>query len=169
MAFQSANDNNDADAITEVCETLYGNAAKCNRHIGGATSKSYQSYQQEDNEYSVCSFIATVVTGTYDEYGYIYVDPTSFSQDNKFNQYQYSSLNTRDVVTKGQVFGILFVLASLIGTLVYANTLRKEVEDKAEFLANGSPVGMDRQTSGIMMARSQTVDGNYRAPSGRLA
>ena len=170
MAFQSANDNNDADAITEVCETLYGYAAKCNRHIGGATSKSYQSYQQEDNEYSVCSFIATVVTGTYDEYGYIYVDPTSFSQDNKFNQYQYSSLKTRDVVTKGQVFGILFLLASLIGTLVYANMLRNEVEEKADFLANGSPVGMGRQNSGIMMARSQTVDGNYnRAPSGRLA
>lgn len=173
LKFQNvANDADDADDITELCENMYGYAAKCNRHIGGASSSSYQSYQQEDNEYAVCSYIASVITGTYDEYGYIYVDPLSFEADNKYNQYSQKAIR-KGVVTTDQGFGLAFFSLSMVGMGVYAALLHKQIKTKAEFVANNSePLGMNRQNSGIMMARSTTVDSTYRAPknpSGTLA
>jgi len=173
LKFQNvAEDAEDADDVTELCENMYGYAAKCNRHIGGASSSSYQSYQQEDNEYAVCSYIASVVTGTYDEYGYIYVDPLSFEADNKYNQYSQKAIR-KGVVTTDQGFGLAFFSLSMVGMGVYAALLHGQIKTKAEFVANNSePLGMNRQNSGIMMARSTTVDSTYRAPrnpSGTLA
>jgi hypothetical protein len=61
----------------------------------------------------------------------------------------------------------------MVGMGVYAALLHKQIKTKAEFVANNSePLGMNRQNSGIMMARSTTVDSTYRAPknpSGTLA
>ena len=172
LSFQNYDgDNEDSDDITEVCETLYGYAAKCNRQISGATSSSYQSYEQEDNEYTVCSFIASVVTGTYDENGYIYVNPSNFAADNKYNEYSHKAIRT-GVVTGSQVTAILVFVALLVGMGVHALYLNMEIKEKSAFAASTrEPLAMNRQNSGIMMARSTTVDSTYKAPvnTGQLA
>jgi len=161
------NDGNDGDEVTEVCENLYNYAAKCNKHIGGASSSSYQSYQQENNEYAVCSFIASVVTGTYDEYGYIYVDPLSFEADNKYNEYTVNAIR-KGVVTLDQVFGLCFFVLAAIGLLVHAAVLHSHIQKRSAFdesTKESLNTGVQRQNSGIMMARSTTVDSGYQAPN----
>ncbi len=168
LAFQNANDdaNADADDINQVCETLYGYAAKCNRHMSSASSASYQSYQQEDNEYSVCSLIASVVTGTYDEDGYIYVDPMSFQADNKYNEYSTIAIR-KSIVTTSQLLSIISFSALMLGLSFHSFKLRREIDRKTAFSdSKREPLGMNRQNSGIMMARSDTVD--YNAPTGPM-
>lgn len=167
LKFQNvANDNVDADSVNELCENLYDYAAKCNRHIGGATSASYQSYQQQDNELAVCSFIASVVTGTYDEYGFIYVDPLSFESDNKYNQYTKIAMR-KGVVLFSQIIGIVFFLIVLIGMSAYAAFLHVRIQRRAEVLESlREPMAVERQSSGIMLARSGTTDTMYQAPGG---
>jgi len=166
LKFQNvANDNVDADSVTELCENLYDYSAKCNRHVGGATSASYQSYQQQDNELAVCSFIASVVTGTYDEYGFIYVDPLSFESDNKYNQYTKIAMR-KGVVMSSQILGIVFFVFALVGMAVYAALLHLRIKRRAEGLDSlREPMPVERKDSGIMLARSGTTD-TYRAPSG---
>lgn len=167
-------DYQDSDDVSEICENLYGYAAKCNRHIGGVSSKSYQSYQQEDNEYAVCSFIASVITGTYDEYGYIYVDPLEFESDNKYNEYAENAIR-QGVVTVDQVFGLMFFILAVFGMVGYAALLHVQIQRKTTFDAAKQEAlnkGINRQNSGIMMARSTTADsGGYQAPQnhGQLA
>lgn len=157
------NDYYDNDDISELCENLYGYAAKCNRYIGGHTSKSYQSYQQEDTEFAVCSFIASVVTGTYDEYGYIYVDPTSFESDNKYNQY--SKIGKRKgVTTKSQIFGLTAFTIALAGMSAWVFILHNQIKTKSSMRNLQKPLEVDRHDSGIMLARSMSHDSEYDAP-----
>jgi hypothetical protein len=155
----------DVDSVNELCENLYGYSAKCNRHVGGATSASYQSYQQQDNELAVCSYIASVVTGTYDEYGFIYVDPLSFESDNKYNQYTKIAMR-KGVVMSSQIIGILFFVLVMIGMAIYAAILHVRIQRGAEMMESlKEPIGVERKDSGIILARSGTTD-TYRAPNG---
>jgi hypothetical protein len=159
------NDNVDVDTVNELCENLYEYAAKCNRHVSGATSASYQSYQQEDNELAACSYIASVVTGTYDEYGFIYVDPLSFESDNKYNQYTKIAMR-KGVVMSSQIIGILFFMVVMIGMTIYAGLLHLRIQKRAEALESlKEPMAVERKDSGIMLARSGTTD-TYRAAGG---
>lgn len=146
-----------------MCESLYGYAAKCNRYIGGHTSKSYQSYQQDDTETSVCTFIASVVTGTYDEYGFIYVDPSSFESDNKYNQYSKIGIR-KGVVTKSQTFGLTVFTFTLVSLCVWVVMLHKEIKLKNSMKTLNRPFDINRKDSGIMMARSLSHDSRYDAP-----
>jgi len=164
-------DNDDADDITEVCENLYGYSAKCNRHISGATSKSYQSYEQEDNEYAVCSYIASVVTGSYDENGYIYVNPLSFEADNKYNQYSTIAVR-KQVVTADQILGLTVFSFIVLGMSIHASLLHNKISQKAAMVETSKPANpaanLQRENSGIMMARSTTIDSTYQPP-GQMA
>lgn len=162
-------DAEDDDSISEVCENLYGYAAKCNRHIGSATRDSYQSYEQADNEYAVCSFISSVVTGSYDEYGYIYIDASEYSSDNKYNAYAKSAIR-KDVVTASQALSLVFFSVLLLAVSVRAVFVKHEVDQKLEFSKDSrEPFGKQdfrRQDSGIMICRSKSnINTSYQAPS----
>jgi len=167
LKFQDgANDDQDADDINQVCETLYGYSAKCNRHMSSASAASYQSYQQEENEYSVCSFIASVVTGTYDENGFIYVDPTSFESDNKYNEYSNIAVR-RSIVTPSQLASLVCFSILALGLTVYVLQLRRQIDRLSGFSSDKKQAfDMNRQNSGIMMARSDTED--QHGPTGPM-
>ena len=167
MKFQQVdNDAEDNDDITEICENLYDAAAKCNRYIGGATDESYESYQQEENSVAVCSFITSVVTGSYDEEGYIYMNAANFQNDNKYNEYA-AKANQKSVVTGLQVFGIVALSISMLGLLIYSSLLRSAVAKKEMnkiriSAPDTSGKSFGRQNSGIMMCRSSTGDSYVR-------
>jgi len=180
---QIDNDADDNDNISEICENLYNYAAKCNRYIGSANDNSYQSYQQVSNEYAVCSFIHSVVTGSYDEYGYIYVDASSYRKDNRYNEYAEAAIR-KDVVTLGQALGVTFFVFALVGMAGYASWIRRQVDQRRsmfnagkEPLNEGAGYGRGvagakaittRQDSGILRCRSDS-DESYHAPKGRFA
>jgi hypothetical protein len=156
--------------VLEICENLYDYAAKCNRHIGSATDSSYQSNQQASNEYAVCSFISSVIQGSYDEYGYIYIDSGAYSKDNKYNAYA-NAAERRDVVTTGQFIGLIFFALVFSGFTYKASLMRTQVEKKLGFdPSSREPLGADgygftRQDSGIMMCRSKSNISTYEAPN----
>ena len=111
----------------------------------------------------------SVITGTYDEYRYIYVDPMTFESDNKYNEYAFNAIR-KGVVTTNQILGLCCFILIMLGSLLYAALLNWQIrkrslsidETKRESLNGG---GVQRQNSGIMMARSTTVDSGYQAPS----
>lgn len=170
LSFQGTQDDaDDNDDISEVCENLYGYAAKCNRYLSSANDNSYQSYQQASNEYAVCSFIESVLQGSYDENGYIYINANEYAFDNKYNSYA-EVARRRDVVTAPQAFGLVFFSLILVGLTGYAAYMRNEVNEKFGFIPSATePLqsrgsdGIKRQDSGIMLCRSQS-NLSYQAP-----
>jgi len=154
---EDAEDNND---VTEMCENLYTAAAKCNRHIGSASSESYQSSEQEDNSQTVCNYIGSVVSGRYDEDGFIYVDSGNYRSSNSGNKYH--NVETIPEVSVGQVFGILILSIAFIWLWLWSCCLRAAVSNISlngpnKDGADGSQY-FSRTNSGIMMGRSRTFD-----------
>ena len=110
--------------------------------------------------------------GSYDEYGYIYIDSNSYAYDNQFNQYAEVAIR-QDVVTAGQVVGLL-VLSLLVLFLTFkAALLRHQVSSRApkNYYQESATTTIKRQNSGIMMCRSESggEKGSYKAPTGMLA
>lgn len=157
-------DEEDEDDINELCENLYQGAAKCNRYMYDAEDESYQGYNQEANEGEVCNFIQNVVTGQYDEYGYIYLNADDYEKDNKNNRYAQTG-----EISIGQIFGIL-TLATLCTILtVWACFLHRSLTRNAPWrpqLKQKTAGSVKRSGSGIMMGRSKSGgSGSYRAPN----
>merc|ERR1712183_99601 len=117
----------DEDNISGVCEDLYNTAAKCNRHIGGATDESYTSYQQEENEYAVCSFISSVVIGVYDEFGFIYLNINQYRRDNKQNEFIRYAPKVEEI-TFWQVMGILTLASVCFVLMLWSCFLRRAID-----------------------------------------
>ena len=121
----------------------------------------------------MCSFISSVVAGSYDEYGYIYIDSSAYASDNKYNAYAQAAIR-RDVVTAGQAAGIVLLSLLMVGLFIYAAYMRNVVGKKLGFTtATKEPLrerDIKRQESGIMMCRSKS-NLSYKAPvhDGRMA
>ena len=141
-----------------MCENLYTGAAKCNRHIGGASSESYQSSEQEDNSQTVCNYISSVVSGRYDEDGFIYADTRQYRKDNGANQYAKSQ--AKQVVTAGQIVLIFFLSIAFICLSIVSCVLRNAITKKAVWRGPNRDMNaalaaqISRQNSGIGMNRS---------------
>jgi len=171
LAFQEYDDGQEEDdSVTEVCETLYGEAAKCNIHLSGATSDSYQTTEQAYGKYAVCNFIKSVVTGAYDETGFIYFDINAYTSDNEYNEFA-SNLWSNPMISKTQVFTILVFSMTTLILMMYCCVLHKSIQTKqnanggrskhllAASKGKGGPE-VKRQNSGIMMCRSDGTDPN---------
>jgi len=175
LAFQDADEDADGDDndITEVCETLYAASAKCNKYMYAATSSSaYQSDAQANNENTVCNFITSVVTGSYDENGYIYFDAGKYSSDNSYNDFA-NDLYRVEIVTAGQLIGLLLFSTVVIAFFIWSCVLHNAISKKSmSGMAVGTMGGsqnmpgsvgrgptkeMPRQNSGIMMCRSEAT------------
>merc|ERR1740124_676585 len=177
LAFQDANDdadeNEDNNDITEVCENIYNAAAKCNQYMSSATQKSYQSSEQYDNESNVCNFIKSVVTGAYDEHGYIYFDASAYSSDNEYNEFA-SDLHKVEIVTAGQIFGLVIFSSVVLFFFMSACIMHGKIQKKnmsgigvgtinqniGGANISGMPSHIPRQNSGIMACRSEATTGS---------
>lgn len=153
-------DAEDSDEVTEMCENLYSASAKCNKNIAGATSQSYLSSEQEYNAQTTCSYISSIVSGHYDERGYIYVDSGSYRSDNINNKYK--SEETYATVTGNQFFGILVLSVLFILMWLWSCWLRVSLSNNAfqgprprkdENVSKAEYIS--RSNSGIVMGRSR--------------
>lgn len=158
---QVEEDAEDDNEVTQMCENLYSASAKCNSHIGGATSQSYTSDEQNDNSQATCSYISSVVTGHYDEQGFIYSSSREYRKDNQNNKYHITS-EKYSVVTVGQVFGLIFFSVAFLGMWVWSCFLRDAVTKKAPWTGPNKDdnaalaAHISRQNSGIGAARSKS-------------
>lgn len=69
------NDNKDEDDVIELCENLYTASAKCEAVHGFSNGYAkYNGYENQiENEETVCGFVNSLKSGTYDEQGEISV------------------------------------------------------------------------------------------------
>ena len=180
-------DNQDDNDITELCEMLYQQSAKCNVNLPDALEASYVSGNQYANEDLACSFIENVVKGAYDQYGYVKLDESNM-MDNIAGLFKnnYSSTAPPSI---GQIFAIVALGAACAIMLItigfMQRSLRKwEDAKRRRALVESDAIGdfgnkgmgreasvgtinieddysINRNESGVMMGRSFAGDQDY--------
>jgi len=170
LMFQDADEDGNDNEITGVCENLYAASGKCNKYMYSANQQSYQSSAQANNENTVCNYISSVVTGNYDEKGYIYFDAGDYSSNNKYNEFA-NDLYRVEIVTGGQVMGLLIFSTAVLAFMIWSCVLHNKISKKSmdglasgtQYRNNPGSVGrgatkeLPRQNSGIMMCRSEVT------------
>lgn len=107
--------NEDADAVTELCENLYTDSAKCEKSHG--FNDGYANYYGFENQLAqeevVCEFMSSLKAGTYDEQGEIVV----------------SGSNSRSgkSTSGGQKFALTFFILGTAGLAAYAAVLHSKL------------------------------------------
>ena len=118
-------DNQDDNDITELCEMLYQQSAKCNVNLPDALEASYVSGNQYANEDLACSFIENVVKGAYDQYGYVKLDESNV-MDNIAGLFKnnYSSTAPPSI---GQIFAIVALGAACAIMLITIGFMQRSL------------------------------------------
>jgi len=118
------NDDNEKEAeVEEVCENLYMSAAKCEKKHSfndGYVNNYYAYENQYKNEDTVCDFISSLKSGTYDQDGEIVVGGS--------NSYHSGTTST----TGGQKFALTFFILGTVGLAVYAAMLHSNLTKSAK-------------------------------------
>merc|ERR1711981_343611 len=106
----------------EVCVELYQGAAKCEEEheFSNGIDKYYQYNVQDNNEELVCSFIDSLVAGTYSQEGEIVVGGMS------------SYVSGGSSTTGGQKFALTFFILGTVGLAVYAAMLHSNLTKSAK-------------------------------------
>ena len=110
-------DADDNDEVIEMCERLYEDAAKCETKNGFENGYAlYNGYEnQVANEQTVCDYMTSLKSGTYDEEGEIIVSgSSSFARGGKRT-------------TGGQKFALTFFILGTVGLAVYAAMLHSKL------------------------------------------
>jgi hypothetical protein len=128
---------------------------------------SLQSSSQEANEETVCNFIDNLQTQKYDEYGEIVLDPykngysIDFLGTNWRDPDQVKAQAEKAGVTVGQAVGLSITMAACLVMGVWACCLhstlaRKNIPWRPKRGKNTDPTDINRQSSGIVLGRSQS-------------
>lgn len=139
---QIDDDVNDNDQITELCENLYYQSAKCNRAIGSV----YGNQNEENVENMVCYFIENIVEDKYDEYGEIYI-----------NNFDYKGVvnMVREQASDAQIVFLSFNIFTVICLFLYSCILHRKLTsstgDRSRYFGD-----ISRQDSGIVLGRSKS-------------
>jgi len=107
-----------APGTKEICEEIYQAAAKCEEEHGFSTGINYYDEYygvQNDNEELVCSFIDSLVAGTYSQEGEIVVGGMA------------SVVSGGSSTTGGQKFALTFFILGTVGLAVYAAMLHSQL------------------------------------------
>lgn len=147
---QLDDDAQDEDQITELCETLYYQSAKCNKALGDV----YTSQNEANTEIMVCYYIANIVENKYDEYGEIYL--------NNFDFRKYVTTIIEET-SEAQILALGSMIFICVGLLMYACFLHRSLTHAGDSPEDewvprkGLYYGdISRQNSGIVMGRSRS-------------
>jgi hypothetical protein len=122
---QNAQEGEDADVVTELCEQLYTDAAKCEKTHGfaGGYANYYGYENQLAQEEAVCEYMVSLKAGTYDETGEILLTGAS-------------SRNASGPSTTGaQKLALTFFTISTVGLMLYAIMLHRQLQKRAKRMA----------------------------------
>jgi hypothetical protein len=111
-------DAKDADTVLGLCETLYDDAAKCEKTHGFDNGYAgYSGYENQlANEQVVCQYMQSIKSGTYDDTGEIIVSGAA------------STLAGGGVsTTGGQKFALVFFVLGTVGLSIYAAMLHSKL------------------------------------------
>lgn len=114
--------------ITECCQMLYEDAAKCEKTHG--FDNGYANYDGYENQLAqeeiVCDFMSSLMSGTYDEDGEIRVNGSNVMAGGGSS------------TTGGQKFALAFFIIGTVGLAAYAAVLRSK-------LTKGGKADLSRQ------------------------
>jgi hypothetical protein len=106
----------------------------------------------------MCHFIDSVVTGAYDEQGFIYVDAGKYKKDNSQNEYASYAPVTWEV-TFSQIAGLLFLSFCLLSLLILNCYLHQRVNQQTTWMVSeDKTVPILWKDSGIGNLRSEEDD-----------
>jgi hypothetical protein len=127
---QKGNDKDDGDHVIEMCETLYDESAKCEASHDFAAYGDYDGYEnQKMQEDTVCQFMNSLRSGTYDESGEIIVSGSRVSG------------GTAKASTGGQKFALTFFILGTLGLAGYAAVLHSKLVKGGKTELGGSGGG----------------------------
>jgi len=160
----------DDTEITDLCENLYKQSARCDRHFRNYATKTKMSqyYDKELMQLS-CDFIDSVVMGKYDEMGFLIVENSNTTVPNveksflKNNIYYEEYGHYIEEVTGLQVFGLVASILAVCLLGLWSAALHRSLSNKGPWRprrlnnvsASNDPVALSRQNSGIVFGRSQ--------------
>lgn len=117
-----AEENDDGSGtISEFCDALYEESAKCNRYMGN--DGKYAHANQESQEGTVCNFIENLIKKSYDEYGEIVL------QEIWWKTY-IPDMESMNAVTPKQKWALSVSLLSCIAMFSYASYLYRKIKVK---------------------------------------
>jgi hypothetical protein len=170
-----AEDNeNYYEGITPMCSMLYQIAGKCNENLsptnvyGGyyedgvyvenSYASMYQSYQQQENQDLVCSFVESLNSGTYDQSGQVYLDNSAWGTAGKWQQGIANASRNMPGGLKAALF-LTALAAALMGVwacMLHGALARKNIPWQPKRGDGADAVDIARQNSGIVMGRSRS-------------
>jgi hypothetical protein len=169
-------DNDDNDGISEICETLYMDAAKCNKNFDAYTADSYQGNNQASQEDGVCDFITSIVEGNYDESGSIVIDTNWYFNTSNWrdaDEYLHEAMNVRNFVATNvdawQIAALILAIGGCFYMWVWICCLRSALGKRnipwKPRRSKDIPAGdISRQNSGIVTGRSRSGPGTGTTP-----
>lgn len=162
--------------VTDICQTLYQYAARCDKHYRSYSSRTAQSKYQNlmAMEDLSCDFIESIAIDNYNENGGIalgndgnYMRESSSGLASSDNMYVQNAGKAIARVTPLQIFGILASIAACCCLAAWSMSLNKSLAKGAPWrprrgLNSGAqPQEVARADSGIVMGRSQSHASYY--------
>lgn len=151
------------DEVIELCENLYQASARCDKHYRSWSNKAKQSKMLAAQMDFQCDFIDSVVTGNYDEMGFVVLDQENITNpsflaglmEKTFSLRTTNGMTPASVVTPLQVFGLCASIFACCILGLWAMALRsgKKMPMKGWKIRRAQPA-IARQDSGIMLGRS---------------
>lgn len=158
------------DQVIELCQNMYQASARCDKHYRSWSNKAKQSKVLAAQMDFQCDFIDSVVTGNYDEMGFVRLDqenatnPTGLTGlvEKTFSFRTTNGMIPASRVTPLQIFGLCAsIFACCILSLWAAALSGKKVKVWRPRRASPS---IARQDSGICTGRS-LEEASYISPS----
>lgn len=122
----------------------------------------YMSEQQEKNEESVCSFIESLASNTYDENGEVTLSGSSWVNPQAWNsEFLAESKAMSPGIKAALILTAVAALSMAVAACVLHGTLaRKNIPWKPRRSKGEDPTDLARQNSGITMGRSRSGPNN---------
>ena len=159
--------------VIELCENLYQASARCDKHYRSWSNKAKQSKVLSAAMDFQCDFIDSVVTGNYDEMGFVLLDQENITNPSSgltgliekvYGLRTTDGMAPATKVTPLQVFGLCASIFAccILGLWAAALKSGKKVSVKG-WRPRRAQSSIARQDSGIGMARSE--EASYVSPN----
>jgi hypothetical protein len=162
----------DDTGIEPMCSMLYQLSGKCNKSLKVSTNANYngwaysdaylemyQSEQQANNEDAVCSFIESLRSNTYDEYGKVQLENSGVWRNPSQWNREFSAESRALSAGKKASLTLLAMAVTVMGVwacFLHGTLARKNIPWTPRRKKGEDPTDIARQNSGIVMGRSRS-------------
>lgn len=171
------NEDYETFQVEPMCSMLYQLSGKCNKQLSLPTSTAYQyqeeqdweqiyqSQQQETNEEAVCSFVESLKSRSYNEYGQVifnggsWTNPTQWSSEFKVESRMLSGGKKFAITVLSFAVAVVAVWACFLHSTLARKNIPWRPRRKAGAL-DIDPTHIARQNSGIVLGRSRSGPGS---------